>query len=84
LPAAPPVKCTHLVYAAKSTAGTALFFGIEFALNVLKGILGDRYSGVAATLRTPVHQAIFTDVQISGAGAALPVVLVTGNQVTLE
>src|ERR1700744_5534960 len=54
------------------------------APDVLDGIIGERRARIAALLRAVVHEAVFADVQVAGAGAALPVIRAPFDQVALE
>ena len=71
---APVVNVADFVDAADGAVRGAAFGGEEFALDVVGGVVGQRDAGVAALLAAVVHQAVFADVEIAGAGAATPVI----------
>ena len=57
---------------------------MELATDLSTGVLKHRDTRITALLRTPVYTAIFRDVKITRAGAALPVVWLTVHQIFLE
>ena len=70
--------------AGDGAARGAALGGAVFAADVVDGVLAERLAGVAALLRAVVHQAVFADVEVAGAGAAAPVVLLAVRDVVLE
>ncbi len=81
---APVVKHADLLHAGDGAAHGAGLYGVEFTDNIFAGVFGERRAGVAALLRAPVHQAILTDIEIAGAGAATPLVILAAGDVVLE
>ena len=71
---APVVYVADSMDAADGAVGGAALGGEEFALDVGGGVVGEGNAGVAALLAAVVDQAVFTNVEIAGAGAAAPVV----------
>ena len=71
---APRVDHRNLMHARHGAARRAALFRDEFAANVVP-CTRQRLAGIAALLRAVVHQAVFADVEITRAGAALPLVL---------
>src|SRR5262245_34066958 len=51
---------------------------------IVGDILREGNAGVSALLRTPVHEPVFTDVQITAAGAAVPVIRVRVREILLK
>src|SRR5579859_1763686 len=72
------------MHAGDGAARGAFLHGAVFAADVFNRVLHQRLGGVAALLRAVVHQAVLTDVQIAGAGAAAPFVLDAVGDVVLE
>jgi len=72
------------VHAGHGAARGAGFFGKEFAVTLLVGVLHDRNAGIAALLRAIVDQAVFADVEIARAGTAAPIVFLAARDVVLE
>lgn len=64
--------------------GRTAFVGVKFAVAHIGRVLVQRYTGIAALLGTPMNQAIFADIQIAGAGAALPMVFAAAGHVVLK
>ena len=71
---APVVDVANLVYTADGAVGSAGFFGEEFALDDLGGVVGDRNARVAALLRAVADDPVLVDVEIARARSAAPVV----------
>src|SRR5262245_49905457 len=63
--------------------GTGLL-GEILALDIGKCVTLQRDSRIATLLGTVVHQAVFANVQVTGAGAASPVVGIASSQVLLK
>src|SRR5262245_56688786 len=70
---APVVEDADLVNALQRAGRRAPLLGLVLAIEVFHRVLVQRDSRVTALLRTPVHQTLFTDVEIAGARAAAPV-----------
>src|SRR5437879_3499324 len=81
---APSVENRDLVHAGDGAVRGAALFGQVFAANVVAGVGFERNSGVAALLRAIVHQSVFADIEIAGAGSAAPVVTFALRNVVLE
>ena len=58
--------------------------GVVFAFEILDPVLLERNSGVAALLRAVMHKPILTDVQVTAARVAMPIVWKPVDKVSLE
>lgn len=74
----------NLLNAANRACRSARLFRKVFALDVGECVFLERYSGIAALLRAVMHEAVFTNVEVTGAGAAAPVVRFSVRKVVLE
>src|SRR6478609_5252296 len=72
------------MHAADRAERRAPFRRQQLAPDVLGRVAGERDAGHPALLRTPVDEAILTDVEIARAGAATPVVRLAVGKVGLE
>jgi hypothetical protein len=70
----PEVKVAHLPYATDGALRGTTFFRQKFAADIGQRVFRQSLARVTALLRAVVHQSIFTDVKIAGAGAASPLV----------
>ena len=70
----PIIKDAYLVNALKCAGRRAPFLRIVFPIEVLHRVILESNARVAALLRTPMDQTVFTDVEITSSGAATPVV----------
>lgn len=68
------VDIAYLVNTADGTAGGTTFFGKKLALDVFRGVLGQRDAGKAALLAAVMDEAVFADVKVTSACAAAPLV----------
>src|SRR5690606_16894966 len=82
--AAPLVEDARPVHAADRAERRAGLLGVELAADVLARVLRERDARVAALLRAVVHEALLADVEVAGAGAALPVVRLAVDEVVLK
>src|ERR1700683_5338448 len=82
--AAPVVHHRDLLHARDGAPRRAGFAREVFAPDIFLGVAGERHTGLAALLRTPVHQAIFANVKVARAGAATPLIRFTLRDVVLE
>ena len=80
----PVINNRYFLNAANGAMWRARLFCEIFSLNVGECVLLERDSGIAALLGAVVHEAVFTNVQITSAGAASPIVWFTPSEVFLE
>src|SRR5262245_38235914 len=81
---APVIHHSDLLNAGDGTHFGAWLFGVKLASDVFAGVVFKRNGGVTALLRTVVNQSVFADVQVSGAGAAPPIVRPAVGQIVLK
>ena len=62
----------------------ARFFRPVFPFEIGGPVLREPDAGRAALLRAPVDQAVFADVEVARAGAAVPLIRPAGDQILLE
>src|SRR5580698_3329841 len=74
LRSAPVIDIADLVHAGDGAVGSAALLGEELLFHALGGVVGDGHRGIAALLAAVVHEAVFTNVQITRARPAAPVV----------
>src|SRR5687768_2483179 len=72
------------MYATHGTQGRASLVGVVFTTQIVRAVSLERDARMATLLRAPVHQAILADIQVAGAGAAMPVVRLALREVLLE
>ena len=69
----------YLVYAGyRAIRGTG-FYGVIFALQVLRSVLLEWYAGKTALLRTVMYESILADVEIATACTTVPFVGESAN-----
>jgi hypothetical protein len=81
---APEIHVRRVVHAGHGAARSAAFFRDELAADIVLRILRQWFGGIAALLRAVVDEAVFANVEVAGAGAALPLVLDPLGDVVLE
>src|SRR5207244_7232454 len=69
---APRIKNRNLMHAGNRAMGCAAFFCEILATDICNRVLLQRNRGIAALLRAIVHQSGFANIQLSGAGPAVP------------
>ena len=72
------------MHARYGAARSAALLCKKFALALLGGIIGEGNARVTPLLRAVVHQALFANVKITGAGPASPMVLAAGGDIVLK
>src|SRR5271165_5764661 len=73
-----------MMHARHCAVWSTALFGEELAANVGDRVLLHRYAGIAALLRTVVHQAVFADVEVTRTRATAPLVGPAVGNVVLE
>src|SRR5262245_64599398 len=81
---APVIHHSDLLNAGDGAHTGAWLFRVKLASDVFAGVIFKRDGGVTALLRTVVNQSVLADVQVSGAGAAPPIVRPTVGQIVLK
>src|SRR5713226_786476 len=81
---APVVNHGDLLDTGDGAVGRAEFFCRILAAPIGGGVFLERYARVPALLRTPVHQPVLADVEVTRAGAAPPVIFLSAGDVVLE
>src|ERR1022692_3806460 len=81
---APVFDGAGLVGAGDGAARRALLGRAVLAPDILHRVLEQRLARVATLLRTIVHQAVFANVQVAGAGPAAPGILFAVRDIVLE
>ncbi len=72
------------MYARDCAVWRTALFGEEFAANVLFGVVGDRDARISALLGAVMDQAVFADIEITGPGAAFPIVWPAHSNIVLK
>jgi len=80
----PAIDIRHLMHARDGAMWGATFFREELAPDVGNGILLQRDGGIAALLRTVVHQPVLANVEVPRSRAAAPLVRLAVGDVVLE
>src|SRR5258707_526692 len=62
----------------------AVLLGKVFTLDVGEGVFLEWNSGITALLRAIVHETVLTDIQVTGACAAFPVIGFTSRKLFLK
>ena len=62
------------MYAGNRAVGSAAFLRQVFAADVFDRVFWERLGRIAALLRTVMDESFFANIQIAGAGAALPLI----------
>src|SRR6185436_244363 len=81
---APEVDQRRLVYATYRTGRSAAFLGVILPADVFQRVLLNGLAGIASLLATVVREPILTDIQVTSACAASPVVLAAFRDGVLE
>src|SRR2546430_16472867 len=78
------IKNRKLINPGNRAMGCAGFFCEVLATDICNRVLLQRNRGIAALLRAIVHQSVFANIQISGAGPAPPLVWTPQRNVVLK
>ena len=84
LQAAPTIEDGDLMDAGNGAVRRAGFFGVVLAVAAFGRVFRQRNSGIAALLRTVVHQSVLADIKITRAGPAAPSIFASGGDIVLE
>src|SRR5260370_7663028 len=80
----PVIQYSYLLYARNSAPGCAELLGGVLSVAHLRRVLRQRNPRIPPLLRAPVHQPVFTNVQVARARAAAPVVFLPTRHVVLK
>ena len=81
---APAIEDGNLVDARNGAIGSAAFFGEIFAAHVIARVSGEGHARITALLRAVMHQPVFANVEVAGAGTASPRIGQALSDVVLE
>jgi hypothetical protein len=74
----------HALHTRNRAIRGAWFDRVVSALQVLPCVVFERDAGMAALLRTVMHQTIFTNVQVEASGSAVPGIGRSSDQALVE
>src|SRR3954447_22063675 len=80
----PPIDNRNLMYARHRAVRSAALFGEVFTADIGNCVLLERDRRIPALLRAVMHQPVLADIQITGAGAASPLVRLPEGDVVLK
>src|SRR5580765_2007265 len=78
------VEQSHAVHARHRAERRTTLLARALPQHVRSRVLGQRDAWMPALLRAPMHEAVLADIEITAAGAALPVVRAPEREVPLE